>query len=124
MIAPGGITAYVYGTGNAESYAYSAGSFQSLDLLELLVDSVVCSDQLVTLQTDQILSDTFWLGQANLLDTLGWGPTLTLNPPIITDVYALHGNLCASGCELVELFLVESNESPAITVESDYYEIC
>lgn len=124
LIAPGGITAYVYGTGNAESYAYSAGSFQSLDLLELLVDSVVCSDQLVTLQTDQILSDTFWLGQANLLDTLGWGPTLTLNPPIMTDVYELHGNLWASGCEVVELFLVESNESPAITVESDYYEIC
>lgn len=124
LLAPGGITAYVYGTGNAESYTYSAGSFQSLDLLELLVDSVVCSDDIVTLQTDQILSDTYWIGQSNPTDTLGWGPTLTLNPPIMTDVYELHGNVWASGCEVVELFLVEANEPPSITLQDENLQIC
>jgi gliding motility-associated-like protein len=124
LISPAGFTAYIYGNGFAESYAYSAGSFVSLDQVELLVDSVVCTSDSVFLQTDATLFDIYWYAQSNPDDIIGIGPLLILTPPITPDVYVAVGNLLLSGCESEQLFLVEVPDPPSVTAQTFDTEIC
>jgi gliding motility-associated-like protein len=121
--AENGFSAYIYGTGNAESYAYSAGSFSTPDLIST-VDSVICANDTINIGTSLSLFDIYWYAQGNPDDTLATGPILTLIPPIIPDIYVAKGNLLISGCEEEQWFLIESPEPPVVSVYATDPVIC
>lgn len=124
VVAPAGVTCYVYGNGMAESYAYSAGSYQGIETIVEQVDSLICSNVEVELATPIELFDIEWYAQSDPEIILSTDPTLTLTPPIESDVYVATGNLFISGCPDSAMFLVESPEPPLIELDFDYAQIC
>lgn len=122
LSAANGVIGYVYGTGEAESYAYSVGSFTPPP--PLVVDDVLCTDGEVNLASEEGLIDVIWYTLSNPEDTVGVGPLLTLTPPIVSDVYVAVGNQFQSGCEQEELFSVETPTPPALEVFQSETEIC
>ena len=120
--APGGFTAYVYGTGSAESYAYSVGSFSRSPLAE--IDNVICSSDSVYLAIEGDLDDVIWFTQSDPETIVGNGPSLTLYPPIISDIYVARGNQFVSGCSIDELFSVEVPDPPTVGVFPTAPVIC
>jgi gliding motility-associated-like protein len=121
--ADSGFCAYVYGTGSFESYAYSAGSFSKKQPIQ--VDSVLCSsDTLLLGDPNSTLFGTWWSTVTNPTDTLGTGPLLMLVPPIIPDIYVLHGNEFISGCEREFYFSVEIPDPPQTWITSSASLAC
>ncbi len=108
--SPNGFSAYVYGTGSAESYAYSAGSFSNDPIPP--VDTVVCASDTVILNAPPGLFNPWWATQTNPNDTLGTGTSLTLNPPFATDIYIVTGDALLSGCEEFYTYSVEYQAPP------------
>ncbi len=115
LFAPNGFTAYVYGTGSAESYAYSVGSFQ--DEPVPLVDTLLCSNDTMVLVPNQILFSSVWTALSDTTIVLGNGSSLTLYPPIISDIYMVTGNSLISGCQDEFLFSVASPTPPVFTLD-------
>jgi hypothetical protein len=79
---PDGLTAYVYGMGSAESYAYSVGSFTPVPPLN--IDSVFCgldSTGTLTLAPPVPLFNPFWTVISDPSDTLFYGLSYTFTPP-------------------------------------------
>ncbi|MGB1032133.1 MAG: hypothetical protein ACPGWM_05945, partial [Flavobacteriales bacterium] len=120
--APNGFTAYVYGTGNAESYAYSVGSFKYTD--PILVDTVLCQSGEVNLGVNEPWSNIYWYGESDPTDTLAFGNQLELIPPYNTDIYVAVGEQFASGCEEYEYFSVENVDPPLFSVFPEDPTIC
>lgn len=114
LAAPNGCTGYVYGTGNAESYAYSVGSFSISEPLP--IDTALCQAGQVNLGVTEPWNSIYWYGQSEPEDTLGEGSTLTLIPPYNTDIYVAVGQLFASGCEEERFFSVENVDPPSFDV--------
>ncbi len=109
--APNGFSAYAYGTGTAESYAYSVGSF-SLEP-PLLVDSALCTSDTVYLSPPFNLFNPQWTTMSDSLTVIGTNNTLLLIPPIINDVYIITGTSLVSGC-IQEYAYSVSVPNPAI----------
>ncbi|NNE54645.1 MAG: hypothetical protein HKN32_01400, partial [Flavobacteriales bacterium] len=124
LASPNGVTAYVYGNGNAESYAYAAGSFQGQDPIELQVDSVICAGDSVVLNTLQPLFNVEWYAQSDPATILGTESSITLYPPYTTDVIIASGDLLVSGCPGEDQFLVESPDPPQVDLLVENAEIC
>ncbi|NQX91963.1 MAG: gliding motility-associated C-terminal domain-containing protein, partial [Flavobacteriales bacterium] len=121
--APNGFTAYVYGTGNAESYAYSVGSFAFTD--PILVDTVLCSGGEVNLGITEPWNNIYWYAESNPEDTIATGPQFTLTPPYNTDIYVAVGEQFVSGCTDEEYFSVENPDPPIIdALPNGLAEIC
>ncbi|MBK7966188.1 MAG: IgGFc-binding protein [Bacteroidetes bacterium] len=91
-----GFTGYVYGTGGYESYAYSVGSFSKSQPIQL--DSILCTTDTVQIGSPLPMFGPWWSTVTNPNDTIHVGPVLTLVPPIVPDIYVLHGNEFISGC--------------------------
>lgn len=116
LSADSGFTAYVYGTGSAESYAYSVGSFSKFQKEH--VDSILCSGDTIHIGDPTKVFNCWWSTLTLPNDTIGNSAVLTLLPPIIPDVYILHGNEFISGCEKVYYFNVEVPNPPLTQVTS------
>lgn len=120
--ADSGFTAYVYGTGQDESYAYSAGSFSKAQ--PVIVDSILCTSDTLRLGKIVPLFNHWWSTQTNPNDTIHVGPVLTLTPPITPDVYILHGNEFLSGCDKEYFFNVEVPTPPVLSVSKSADTVC
>ncbi len=120
--APNGFTAYVYGTGDAESYAYSVGSFTPAP--PLIVDDVLCSSDTINIAVETGLLDVYWYAETNPEDTIAEGPQLTLIPPIVSDIYVAVGNQFQSGCVEEEFFSVEVPDPPTLEMFQADEEVC
>lgn len=120
--ADSGFTAYSYGTGSAESYAYSVGSYSKLQAIN--VDSVLCSNDTMYLSAQNQLFNTWWSTSTNPNDTIGLGPVLTLVPPILPDIYVAKGNEFISGCERTFYFQVEVPIPPVIYATGSAVQVC
>lgn len=116
-----GVTAYVYGTGEAESYFYSVGSFSS-DPIE--IENVTCSNDTITLAAEGDLINIQWYAQTDPETILGTGPNLILVPPIISDIYVAEGDQFLSGCTGEEFFSVEVPDPPQLETFQSADEIC
>ena len=116
-----GVTAYVFGTGEAESYFYSVGSFSS-DPVE--IENVTCSNDTITLVIDGEMIDVEWFTQTDPETVVGTGPSLVLVPPIISDIYVAVGNQFLSGCSSEELFSVEVPDPPMLETFQSETEVC
>lgn len=114
LFAPNGFTGYLYGTGNAESYAYSVGSYQEEQIPP--VDTLLCTNDTLVLVPNQILFSSIWTTQTDTLTILGTSNSLTLYPPIIDDIYVVTGNSLISGCVTEYLFSVSSPIPPVFTL--------
>ena len=124
LTSPNGFTAYIYGTGSAESYAYSVGSFTPVPISP--VDTVLC-DSLnngFTLAPPVILQNPWWYEQSNPNDTVGVGNTLVLLPPVNNGIYVVSGEATASGCVEEYLFSVESPNPPNLSVTASDDTLC
>jgi len=111
----GGLSAYCYGTGNAESYAYSTGSFTPVP--PLIVDSVVCGMGMagsVTLAPPIPINNPQWttLSDPNTVLSTSLSYMFT---PTTSDVYVVTGGQNLSGCEVQYLFSVEVDTPPLLT---------
>jgi hypothetical protein len=120
--ADSGFTAYVYGTGSAESYAYSVGSFSKAPPIQ--IDSVVCSTDTIFLGTSVNIFDSWWSTASAPTDTLGTGLILTLVPPIKNELYVQHANTLISGCPIEYYYNVESPNPPQLTIQADNDTVC
>ncbi len=120
--ADSGFTAYAYGTGSAESYAYSVGSFSKL--APILVDSFLCTADTIQLGTSNVLYGSWWSTNTNPNDTFATGPILTLTSPIVPDVYIQHGNEYISGCVTTYYFEVEVPDPPVTLLSSSASTVC
>lgn len=119
LSAAEGFSAYVYGMGEAESYAYSVGSFS--DEPPLPVDTVLCgvdSTGSVTLVAPGSIFNPTWYLYANPDDTLAVGGQYTFVPSG-SDVYAVTGQEFVSGCSAQFLYSVEVADPPGLLVTAD-----
>ncbi|MBK6628648.1 MAG: gliding motility-associated C-terminal domain-containing protein [Flavobacteriales bacterium] len=110
----GGLTAYVYGMGSAESYAYSVGSFTPEPILPL--DTVLCladTNTTITLSIPEPLNDPYWTTQSDPNTVLFQGATYTFTPTA-SDVYIVTGTSGISGCEKQFFFSIELAIPPII----------
>lgn len=110
-----GFTAYAYGMGEAESYAYSVGSFSPEP--PILVDSVLCgldSTGQITLQPPEPIFSPYWSLQSSPDDTLFFGSTYTFVPPG-SDIYMVSGSEFLSQCPAHYYFSVEIDDPPTLT---------
>ncbi|MBV6404947.1 MAG: gliding motility-associated C-terminal domain-containing protein [Flavobacteriales bacterium] len=111
---PDGLTAYVYGMGSAESYAYSVGSFTPQPILQL--DTVLCladTNTTITLSIPQPLTDPYWTTRSDPDSVLFQGPTFTFTPTA-SDVYIVTGTSGISGCEQQFHFSIELAIPPVV----------
>jgi gliding motility-associated-like protein len=119
---PEGVTAYIYGTGGYESYAYSVGSFSPLPPLD--IDSVLCTSDTVNLAMIGDFSNVYWYAQSDPETILGTGPQLTLYPPIVSDIYVAAGDQFVSGCTDEQYFAVEVPDPPVLSLTQSAEEVC
>ncbi|MFN5417628.1 MAG: gliding motility-associated C-terminal domain-containing protein [Flavobacteriia bacterium] len=119
---PSGFTAYSYGTGDAESYAYGVGSFSPE--AEIPIDTAYCSNDSVVLSAGLGLFNPWWATSTNPTDTIHEGTVLVLHPPIINDVYVVTGNSLVSGCVDVKYYSVESPNPPVLDVTISEDTVC
>lgn len=117
-----GFTAYVYGTGSAESYAYSVGSFTPEPPIQ--VDDAFCSNNAVTMAVEAGLTNVYWYAMSDPDEIVAFGNPLILEPPFTTDIYVGVGDQFLSGCVLESFFSVESPEAIDVTVTQSATEIC
>ena len=120
--ADSGFTAYAYGTGSAESYAYSVGSFSKAP--PILVDSFVCTSDTIQLGGSATLFGSWWSTNTNPLDTFAVGPVLTLTAPIVPDIYIQHGDEFISGCTKEYYYEVEVPDPPTLSVSASAITVC
>ena len=120
--SPEGFSAYVYGIGEAESYAYSVGSYSLEDPIEIY--SVDCSGNQIVLSPDEPLYDVWWSTEDEPLDTILAGEDLVIVPPIVTQAYILHGISQLSNCPLEFIYSVESPEDINVSIIPDSLELC
>ncbi|MCB9168931.1 MAG: gliding motility-associated C-terminal domain-containing protein [Flavobacteriales bacterium] len=119
LSCPGGLSAYVYGTGSAESYAYSVGSFTPLP--PILIDSVFCgldSTGTLTLAPPNPVFDPFWTTVSDPNDTLHFGLSYTFTPPA-SDIYVVTGYENLSQCEEQYFFSVEIDSPPDLVTTAN-----
>ncbi len=122
LTSPFGFTAYVYGTGSAESYAYSVGSFSTEPIPP--IDTVICTSDTATLVAPNGLFNPWWATQTNPTDTIGTGTVLVLPPPVTTDIYIVTGDALVSGCEQTYSYSVEYQQPPAMTITIPDDTVC
>lgn len=122
LTAPNGFSAYVYGTGSAESYAYSVGSFQPEP--PLIVDTAICTNDSVFLAPPFNLFNPQWTTLSDTNTVIGTNNQLILVPPIVNDVYIITGNSLLSGCEDEYLFSVATPNPPTINVTASEDTVC
>jgi len=101
--APDGLTAYVYGMGPAESYAYSVGGVSPVDVD---IEDVQCTQDTVTFTSTANISNSWWSSLGNPGDTIGTGQTLVLPPPVLPGVYVIRGFSSSTNCEESYFFQV------------------
>ncbi|MCC6599811.1 MAG: IgGFc-binding protein, partial [Crocinitomicaceae bacterium] len=111
-----GVSGYVYGYGDSESYAYTVGSgtFETTDMLE--IDEAICTNNQVIMQIDPEFLDPVWYNYAFPGDTLAQTHTYTLNQPVTNGVYMVTANHFISGCEETFYYSVEVPQPPPLTV--------
>tara|TARA_B100000809_G_scaffold136156_1_gene133714 strand:+ start:2461 stop:8448 length:5988 start_codon:yes stop_codon:yes gene_type:complete len=122
LFAPNGFTGYAYGTGNAESYTYSIGSFEPEP--ELVVDSILCSSDTMVLVPNQGIFSPVWTTFSDTNTVIGTGSSLILIPPIVNDVYIVTGNSFSSGCTQEFLFSVSVPDPPIFTMNTSNDTVC
>lgn len=113
--SPMGFSAYAYGMGSAESYAYSVGSYSNEP--QLPVDSVLCgldSTGAITLTAPNGFYSPFWSLYSTPEDTLYEGTTYTFNPTA-SDVYMVTGSAYLSGCPVQYLYSIEVSDAPVLS---------
>lgn len=119
--SPAGYTAYVYGTGSAESYAYSVGAF---DPLALNIDTVFCTNDTVTLIAPNGFFNYWWAAASSPNDTIGTGQIHYIFPPISNEIYIVTAYSNLSGCEIQSYYSVESPDSLILDVTAMPDTIC
>ncbi|MBL7943752.1 MAG: hypothetical protein JNM00_13345, partial [Flavobacteriales bacterium] len=117
-----GVTAYVYGAGSAESYAYSVGSFSPVP--PILIDDAICTNDQVILEISANYYNPFWYNVTAPEDTLGTDYQYIIDPPIVNGIYVGVGNDYVSGCEEEFYFSVEVPEPPLLSTSQSATEIC
>ncbi len=122
LAADSGFTAYAYGTGQAESYAYSVGSYSKQQPIP--VDSILCTNDTLHIGTTNILNNPWWSTITNPNDTIAIGPVLTLTPPINPDIYLEHGSEFLSGCDKTYYFNIEIPDPPQTFVTASAHITC
>ncbi|MFN8288376.1 MAG: gliding motility-associated C-terminal domain-containing protein [Chitinophagales bacterium] len=120
--ADSGFAAYVYGTGSAESYAYSAGSYNKIQPVQ--IDSVFCNSDTMVLGKSGMYFNQWWSTANDLTTNIHTGPTLTIYPPIVPQVYVLHADEMLSGCEKLFYFNVESPVPPVVDALAAASTVC
>lgn len=120
--ADSGFVAYVYGTGNAESYAYSVGSFSKKP--PIIIDSVICSSDTMHIGNSANLFSPWWSTAIRPNDTIAIGQVLTLFPPIAPNLYILHGDESMSGCSKEFYFNIETPTPPVPFISASSDSIC
>lgn len=123
IFTPNGFTAYLYGMGTAESYAYSLGSYK--EVLPIPVDSVVCASSALTLVPPINLFQPEWYAMSDSTQILSTTNSLVLNnSPQVTDVYVVEGVSPLSGCPDSYSFSVASPGSININVYASEDTVC
>lgn len=121
---PGGFSAYVYGTGFEESYAYSTGAFSPLPPVQ--PDSVLCGTDIsgeVTLVSPMPLDGAYWSLADSPADTLQSGLTYTFEPET-SDLYMVSGTEFISQCPRQFFFSVELTDPPTLVLEASELSVC
>ena len=106
-------TAYVYGNGFAESYAYSVGSYARVEPEE---PTVYCFSTELDLQVVPTTTDVTWFLLPDTLSQVGSGEQLVLPAPFASGTYKAHGTEGISGCPVTEAFWVEYSAAPQVEI--------
>ncbi|MFT6245673.1 MAG: gliding motility-associated-like protein [Crocinitomicaceae bacterium] len=122
IYAANGFTAYSYGMGNAESYAYSVGSYKAEQVLQ--IDSLICTTDTVVLSPPYPIFNPEWSTLSDPTTIIGTSNILNLYPPIITDVYEINGLSFVSGCPLSFNFSVAVPTIPVINATVSEDTVC
>ncbi len=122
IYAANGFTAYSYGMGSAESYAYSVGSYKAEQILQ--VDSLICSTDTVVLSPPHPVFTPEWSTLSDPNTIIGTSNILTLYPPLVTDVYEINGFSFISGCPESFNFSVAVPSIPIIEAYASEDTVC
>lgn len=120
--SPEGFSAYVYGTGSAESYGYSVGTFRPIPPID--IDTVFCTNGQIILEQEFDVYNPYWYNISDPEDTLGTGYTYTILPPIENAVIVGAGSELASGCPTEQYYSIESSDVFPLSIEALETEVC
>jgi hypothetical protein len=119
----GGLSAYIYGVGEAESYFYSLGSFNPG--YPIIIDEVICSSDSITLELSGSYDSPYWYNYTSTpQDTLALGNSYTLPLPIQNGIYVGSTTELVSGCAMSSYFSVETPEPLLLDLTSSTEAIC
>jgi len=118
----GGVTGYVYGNGDAESYAYSVGSFSPVP--PMLIEEAFCTSSAVSLQLPNGLFNPYWYNVTNPDVVLHQGLQYNVPVPVQNGIYVGVGSEFVSGCEESFYYSVEVPVPPSISLTPDNTTIC
>lgn len=124
LACPGGLLAYVYGTGTEESYAYSVGANTVVPVQPF--EDVICGtgpDGTVTLTAPGTLTDPVWTTFTDPSTILHQGPTYTFTPTT-TQAYVVTGTQHVSQCPVQYIFSVELDVPPVLEVTASATQVC
>ncbi len=122
LAAPDGVTGYVYGNGESESYAYSVGSFKPTPPIEF--DQAECANGSVTISVEPSYFNPVWYNYQDMETPIYTGYDYQLAAPVSSAIYVAVANENASGCEQEFFYSIEDVNPPVFTVDPPFESIC
>ncbi|MFZ4784409.1 MAG: gliding motility-associated C-terminal domain-containing protein [Flavobacteriales bacterium] len=122
LSAPDGVSGYVYGNGDAESYGYSVGSFRSSP--PITFEGVECTNGAVTVTMPSGYFDPTWYNYQDMETPVATGSQLILNAPVSSAIYVAVANENQSGCAQEFYYSVEDVTPPVFTLTPPSESIC
>lgn len=124
LACPNGFSAYVYGIGQEESYAYSVGSFTLVPPPPIF--ETICGidvNGMVSLSVPRPIDGPAWSLLETPDDTLHLGDTYTFEP-VTSALYQVTGTEGVSGCPVQFVFSVELETPPDLTLVASEAAVC
>ncbi len=122
LTSPFGFSAYAYGAGLHQSYAYSLGA---LITEPTIIDSVICTSDTAVLIAPNGMLNPWWATQSNPNDTIAIGATLILYPPFPNEIYIVTGDdSIVPGCIQTYSYSIDYQPPPAITLTTSKDTVC
>ena len=118
----GGVTAYVYGNGPNESYAFSVGSYH--EPRPVIYEEVICTNNDVTLELSNAYFNPRWYNVADTTVLLGTNYQLNISSPIVNAVYIVKCTKVISGCDEKFYYSVASPDPIPVVMQPASITVC
>ncbi len=118
----GGVTAYAYGNGPNESYAFSIGAHYEPRPIEY--EQVHCTNNAITLELSNEYFNPKWYNVSDTTTILGTNFQYNVPAPIVNAVYVVKCTKLISGCEEKFYYSVASPDPIPVVMDPAVITVC